>query len=105
MEAQTKVTGSEQFDEVQWRWLKNQYEQGSLILVDQSLELTMVEERLAADDTRTVQAWLASHLITRPTAEQVAAWDQEPARPFSMIVVRPFVLIQDTAAEPCSTTQ
>ena len=105
MEAQTGAAGSEQFDDVQWQWLKNQYEQGALILVDRSLELGMVEDRLAADDTRTVQTWLASHLIAKPTAEQVATWDQEPSWPFSMIVVRPFVLIQDRSPEQSGTTQ
>lgn len=105
MEAQTGLAGSEQFDDVQWRWMKTKCEQGALILVDRSLELATVEERLAADDTRTVQAWLASHLIARPTAEQITAWDQEPDRPFSMIVVRPFVLIQEMSPEPHHTMQ
>jgi len=84
-----------QVDTAQWQWLRAHNERGALILVEGMLELAEVGERLVADDSATVQAWLASSLLSKPTAEQVAVWDTVPAKSFSMLVVSPFVLIQE----------
>ena len=84
-----------QVDTAQWQWLRAHNERGALILVEGMLGLAEVGERLVADDSATVQAWLASALLSKPTAEQVAAWDAVPAKPFAMLVVSPFVLIQE----------
>jgi len=105
MEHQAYLKASEQFDNIQWQWLKNHHDQGLLILVDTALELPDVEQRIAADDTATVKAWMASHLIARPTAEQCASWDNEPARLFSMMIVQPFVLIQELSPEQSNPSQ
>ncbi len=89
---------AEQVDTAQWQWLRAHNERGALILVERMLELGVVGERLVADDSATVQAWLASRLVSKPTAEQVAAWNAEPDKLFSMLVVSPFVLIQEQVA-------
>lgn len=86
-----------QIDQARWEWLKPHYERGGLILVDGMLELSEVGERIAADDTVMVQAWLASRMISKPTAEQLADWDQQPEQMFVMLVISPFVLIQELA--------
>ena len=86
---------AEQVDTAQWQWLRAHNERGALILVEGMLELAEVGERLVADDSATVQAWLSSSLLSKPTAEQVAVWDTVPGKPFSMLVVSPFVLIQE----------
>lgn len=86
---------AEQVDVAQWQWLRAHNERGALILVERMLELAEVGERLVADDSATVQAWLSSSLLSKPTAEQVAVWDTVPGKLFSMLVVSPFVLIQE----------
>lgn len=96
---------SELFENVQWAWLKNRQEQGSLILVDTTIDLLHAGERLAADDTATVQAWLASRLIAKPTSEQITEWNNTPDTLFSMMIVRPFVLIQPSETLETGTTQ
>lgn len=88
-----------QIDQARWEWLKPHHERGSLIVVDGMLELAEVGERIAADDTASVQTWLASRMIVKPTVEQLAGWDQEPAKLFAMLVVSPFVLIQEVIVE------
>ncbi|MDD2501397.1 MAG: DUF2288 domain-containing protein [Geobacter sp.] len=90
---------AEQVDVAQWQWLRAHNERGALILVERMLELAEVGERLVADDSATVQTWLASSLLLRPTAEQVAVWDAAPGKLFSMLVVSPFVLIQEQDGE------
>lgn len=84
-----------QVDTAQWQWLRAHNERGALILVERMLELVTVGERVVADDSATVQSWLASHLLSKPTAEQIAVWDAVPDKPFNMLVVSPFVLIQE----------
>jgi len=87
-----------QVDTAQWQWLRAHNERGALILVEGMLELVEVGERLVADDSAAVQSWLASRLVSKPTAEQVAVWNAEPDKLFSMLVVSPFVLIQEQVA-------
>ncbi|MDK9716308.1 MAG: DUF2288 domain-containing protein [Trichlorobacter sp.] len=89
---------AEQVDTAQWQWLRAHNERGALILVEGMLELVEVGERLVADDSTAVQSWLASQLLSKPTAEQIAIWNAEPDKLFSMLVVSPFVLIQEQLA-------
>jgi hypothetical protein len=86
-----------QVDIAAWEWLKPHHERGGLILVADGLTLAEVGERLAADDTATVSAWLESGRIGRPTADQCACWDEDPGRRFAMLVISPYVLIQHLA--------
>lgn len=88
-----------QVDQARWEWLKPHYQRGALIVVDGMLELAEVGERIAMDDTATVQSWLASRMLIKPTAEQFAEWEQQPDRLFAMLVVSPFVLVQETDLE------
>jgi hypothetical protein len=90
---------ADQVDTAQWQWLRAHNERGSLIVVDSILDLAEVGERLAADDSVMVQSWLASHLLLKPTIEQITAWNAVPDTLFFMLVVSPFVLIQQQAAE------
>lgn len=83
-----------QVDTAQWEWLRAHNERGALIVVDGMLELAQVGDRIAADDMASVQAWLASGLLAKPTREQLDRWDAEPHAPFAMLVISPYVLIQ-----------
>jgi len=86
---------SVQIDTAQWQWLRAHHERGGLILVESMLDLSFVGERLVADDRVAVEAWLASRLLSKPTAGQIEIWNTVPDKPFSMLVVSPFVLIQE----------
>lgn len=90
---------AQQVDQARWEWLRPHQERGALVWVDGMLELAEVGERLAADDTASVQAWLASHMIAKPNAEQLDAWNRQPDRLFAMLVVSPFILIQESGEE------
>lgn len=95
---------ADQVDTAQWQWLRAHNERGSLIVVDAMLDLAEVGERVAADDSARVQSWLASHLLLKPTMEQITAWNAVPDTLFSMLVVSPFVLIQQQAAGQADLT-
>lgn len=82
-------------DVAEWGWLRAHLERGGLITVGNSLDLGEVAYRVALDDGAAVQGWIESGAIGRPTAEQIAAWDAEPGKKFRMIIVSPYVLIQE----------
>jgi len=86
---------SAQVDTARWHWLQAHNERGALILVEGMLDLALVGERLVADDRVTVESWLASRLLSKPTAEQIENWNALPDKSFSMLIVSPFVLIQE----------
>lgn len=105
MSSQDELNLSEPFENVPWHWLRPHHDRGVLILVNPALELVEVADRIAADDTAAIQAWLGSRLIAKPTPEQAAAWEREPARLFSIMVVQPFVLVHDMAVSCGGTLQ
>ncbi|GAM10923.1 hypothetical protein OR1_03223 [Geobacter sp. OR-1] len=93
--SRTQENLSLEIETARWEWLKPHNEREALFAVSPDLDLAHVGERVAADDAVTVERWLASHLLARPTAAQVAEWDKNPATGFSMLIVSPFVLIQE----------
>ena len=86
---------SQEIDVARWEWLKPHFEREALLVISKELELAEVGERLAADDAVMLQRWLASHLIAKPTPEQAAAWENNMLQRFNILIVSPFVLIQE----------
>lgn len=84
-----------QIDIAKWDWLRAHSGSGALVMVDRMLDLAEVGAALAADDAAAVQRWMASALVAKPDAEQMSVWDRTPDKPFSMLIVSPFVLMQE----------
>ena len=82
-------------DEAQWQWLKPNLERGALITVAAALDLAEAGEKIAADDTVVVTAWIAAGQVGKPTAKEIAAWDGSPAKKFLTLIISPYVLIQE----------
>lgn len=85
-------------DIAEWEWLRAHLERGGLITVDKDLDLGEAAYRVAIDDGAIVQGWIEAGAIGRPTSDQIARWDEEPGKRFSMIIVSPYVLIQEVLA-------
>jgi hypothetical protein len=81
--------------EAEWQWLKPHLERGGLITVAAALDLAEAGERIAADDTQQVAEWVNGGKVGKPTTEEITAWDTEPAKKFLMLVISPYVLIQE----------
>jgi len=82
-------------DEAQWQWLKSHLERGALITVAAALDLSEAGERIAADDTETLTAWISAGKVGRPTAEEIGEWDNEPGKKFLTLIISPYVLIKE----------
>jgi len=88
----------DEIEVVEWHWLRSHLERGALIVVDPALDLADAAARISADDTVQVGAWIAAGRLAKPTREQIAAWDEEPIRAFRMLIVQPYILIQERPA-------
>ncbi len=89
---------TDEIEIVEWHWLRPHLERGALIVVAPALDLVATAARISADDTVQVGAWIAAGQLAKPTREQIADWDADPVRTFRMLIVQPYVLIQERPA-------
>ncbi len=82
-------------DEAEWGWLKAHLERGGLIVVARNLDLVESGLKIAADDSAAVRGWIDRGLLTKPSQEQIASWDLDRGRKFKVLIVSPYVLIQE----------
>jgi hypothetical protein len=94
MTAASRDELARQVDRVPWEWLRPHGNRGALLLVDPALSLAEVGERIAEDDTVAVAAWLAAGQLSRPSVDKYEAWDSDPALPFTILIISPYILIQ-----------
>jgi hypothetical protein len=80
--------------EVAWRDLRCHVQRDAVILVASGLDLAATAAAVAGDDSRRIRAWIASGQMTKPTSAQLATWEQQMDKPFRMLIVQPFVLVQ-----------
>lgn len=85
---------AEELDTVDWRALRSQAGRDSVILVAPELELVAVACAVASDRTSEVAGWIGSGQLRKPAAEELTAWERELDKPFRMLIVAPYVLIQ-----------
>lgn len=82
-------------DQADWSWLRAHLERGGLILVADSLDLADAALKVAGDNVDTIQEWISSGKLGKPSERQVHAWDNDKLKKFSMLIVSPYVLIQE----------
>jgi len=78
-----------------WRVLRTQAGRDRVILVERGLDLVEVAWCLAQDRSAEVAGWIAVGRVRKPGAEELAAWERTLATPFRMLIVAPYVLIQE----------
>lgn len=98
MEAgQIKAKLEKELLEATWAALKDHHTRGALILVSPQLLLTDVGTAVAIDDATLVGGWMERGEIFKPAASLIESWEQ--GKLFRMIIVQPFVLIQELTEE------
>ncbi len=83
--------------EVCWRELKIHLKRDALITVAAELDIITVAEAVAADDKECVAAWIEGERLGKPSREQLTCWEKTQEKPFRMLIVQPFILIQEVA--------
>ena len=85
-------------DATDWSLLRAHLERGGIVVVDGILDLAEVAVAVAADDVKTIERWISSGLIGKPTAQQVEKWDADKGKKFLCLIVSPFVLVQEESS-------
>jgi len=87
--------------EVDWSYLKEHCENGSLFFVDPTLKLEVVGAAIAGDEKEKIAAWLKSGEMVKLEALHAAQWEVEDEakkkQEFEALVVSPFVLCRPIA--------
>ncbi len=81
--------------EVNWRELKIHLQRDAIIIVAAELDPIEVAVAVADDDKARVETWIAENQLVKPTVEQLESWEQEPDNRFQMLIVQPFILVQE----------
>lgn|ERR1039457_4314102 len=82
-------------DETEWSWLRAHLERDGLILVNDTLDLAEAAVRIAADDVAAIDQWVFDGKIGKPTEKQILHWNEDKQKKFAMLIVSPYVLIQE----------
>jgi hypothetical protein len=85
-------------DPVEWDVLRAHLERGGLIVVAQDIDIVDAGVKIVADDTAAVNGWIAGGKLAKPSAEQIAAWNDNRRTCFLTLIVSPYVLIQEIPA-------
>lgn len=80
---------------VVWHWLRPHHQRDALWVVSPALDLEAVGAALTRDDAEAVRTWLADGSLSKPDKIQLDSWENDPLHPLSMLIVQPFVLVQD----------
>jgi hypothetical protein len=80
--------------EVCWQDLRIHLQRDAIILVAADLDIIQVAVAVAEDDSRQVEAWITSGEIGKPSRQQLDEWEQDLEKPFRMLIVQPFILVQ-----------
>lgn len=84
--------------QLHWHELLRYFASGSVILVNDELDLIDVAARIANDDKQAVAGWLESNRIAKVSDEQAKAWLDADAMLWT-VVVKPWILVQQQPAQ------
>jgi hypothetical protein len=98
MEFSRMTTVNEGFEcdlaQVNWRELRIHLRRDALVTVASELDLVAVAIAVATDDTTQVESWIAAGQLAKPTATELEEWERSFDKPFLMLIVQPYILIQ-----------
>lgn len=70
----------------------------AVFIVAPALSIATCGVAIAMDDAKSVERWIVSGELRRPSSDELAAWAASSERRWNAIVVQPFVLVQDPRA-------
>ncbi len=80
--------------QVHWRELRIHLRRDALVTVAGELDVVTVATTVASDDAAQVEAWIGAGQLSKPSAADLEAWETSPDKPFLMLIVQPYILIQ-----------
>ncbi len=80
--------------EVPWKDLRIHLQRDAIIIVADELDLVATAVAVAEDDKQSIENWIAAGQLLKPTKDQAEAWETELDKPFRVLIVQPFILLQ-----------
>ena len=80
--------------QVAWTELQRFFAQGSVIWVDESLDMIEVAHSIAQDDSDAIKNWMDKKQVSQVQDKQAKRWLAEDIWLWS-VVVRPLILVQE----------
>jgi hypothetical protein len=78
----------------QWSDLQPHAERSALFILEPGIDIVDVGVAIVADDITKIESLLNEGILTRPTPNQLKSWDLIPEKPFRILIIAPYVLIQ-----------
>jgi hypothetical protein len=63
--------------------------------VGDTLDLAEAAFKVAADDVAVIEQWVRDGKIGKPSETQILHWNEDKQKKFSMLIISPYVLIQE----------
>jgi hypothetical protein len=82
-------------DLTEWGSLKAHLQRDGLIVVAGELDLTEAGFHVAADNPAAIKGWIDAGKLAKPSIEQIAEWNAVKGKKFRMLIISPYILIQE----------
>ena len=86
---------SKDIADISWQELLPHAKRDAVIIVEPELDLSEVAVAIAQDNISSVQSWIASQSVAKPTAAQLSLWNDNPQKQFTALIVQPFVVAKE----------
>ncbi|MBE9048042.1 DUF2288 domain-containing protein [Pleurocapsales cyanobacterium LEGE 10410] len=83
--------------DISWKDLQPHAKRDAVIVVKSELDLSEVAVAIAEDNAALVQGWISDRSIAKPTAKQLTDWNSTLQKQFTVLIVQPFVIVQEVA--------
>jgi hypothetical protein len=80
--------------QVAWAELQRFFARGSVIWVDESLDMIDVAHCIVQDDSRSIKNWMDKKLVAQVQDKQAKRWLSDDTWLWS-VVIRPLILVQE----------
>ncbi|MDJ0648684.1 MAG: DUF2288 domain-containing protein [Xenococcaceae cyanobacterium MO_188.B19] len=82
-----------------WQDILPHAKRDAVIVVNPNLDLVIVGEAIANDNSSLVRNWIEQAQIAKPSTEQLTQWNNKPETQFNTLIVQPFVIVQKSSKE------
>jgi|TARA_B110000914_G_C15179178_1_gene316542 hypothetical protein len=79
---------------VKWSEIESFFANGSLVTVDNSLDLIQVAVAISENDSDQFKTWMSAELVLNTTDDMAIKWQQSDLSLW-VVVVKPWVLVQE----------
>lgn len=82
---------------IDWQDIIPHAKRDVVIVVNPELDLVMVGEAIAKDNSSLVNNWIQEAQIAKPSREQLTQWNNNPQTQFTTLIVQPYVIVQKSS--------